>query len=76
MRMKVSTLLSPGGPLGRENGMHFVQPGTAGRNGSGCRADLGYRDSSNLRLGNVPGRHPVAQPSGCLAGSHDTHWFP
>jgi len=56
--------------------MRFAPPGTAAHNGSGCRADIGYRDSSPLRLGDVPGRHPVAQPNGCRAGSHDTHWFP
>jgi hypothetical protein len=74
--MKVATLLLPGGPLGRQNGMRFALPGIAAHNGSGCRADIEYRDSSPLRLGDVPGRHPVAQPNGCRTGSHDTHWFP
>ena len=73
MQTKMATLLLPGGPLGRQNGMRFAQSGTVDHKGDRCRADIECRDSSTLGLGGVPGRHPVAQPSGCLKGSHDMH---
>jgi hypothetical protein len=73
--MTVATLLLPGGPLDRETGMGFAQPGIADHNGRGCRVDIGYRGSSPLWPKDVAGRHPDAQPSGCLAGPCDTHRF-